>query len=430
MKLRLNSRISSVLWKHFAKWQIKALLAFFAFLIVFSVILFTQSVVNDLIQREQKILNFYAKIYKYNVDTWSMESAAEQQLDQFESSLFFLDEIIPTITFPFIMTDSANNPLEPFETWSLNVEIDTSLSTEQQRKFMIKYVKKMEEDYKPIIIEDKDGRVLTKFFYTHSAIIDSLRLFPLISILIISAFIFVGYLAFSSVRKTEESKVWVGMAREAAHQLGTPLSSMMAWIEILKFNRNDPDYINETLTEMENDINRLNTIATRFSKIGSMPELQYVDLSENIEKVCLYFEKRLPHLGKKVDIVRNLNEKINININIDLFAWVIENLLKNAAEAIEDKTGQVHITIKHSHGKKVYIYVRDTGKGMSAQVKRQVFNPGYTTKKRGWGLGLSLVKRIVEEYHRGRIYIKDSVTGKGTTFVIELPVNQDLAKEV
>lgn len=422
---RLGGKTSAVFWKHFAKWQIKALLAFFAFAIVLTVIIFTQSLVDDLIKREQKILQFYAKIYKYHVDSWSMESASEQQFDDFESSLFFLDEIIPTITFPFIMTDSEDMPLEPFETWSLNVYIDTSLSLDKQREYMRNYVSKMANSYPPIVIEDSEGRLLAKFYYNHSAIIDGLRFFPVISILIIGAFIFVGYLAFSSVRKTEESKVWVGMAREAAHQLGTPLSSLLAWIEIIKYNCADPKYVNETLAEMENDLSRLNTIATRFSKIGSMPELQNIEISEKIENVCRYFERRLPHLGKKVDIVRDLNVKANIRINSDLFDWVIENLLKNAAEAIDEKTGEVHLSMKVNPGKKVYIYVRDTGKGMSSQVKRQVFNPGFTTKKRGWGLGLSLVKRIIEEYHRGRIYIKDSIIGKGTTFVIELPMNEE-----
>eukprot|EP01107_Rhizomastix_libera_P002495 TRINITY_DN14337_c0_g1_i1.p1 TRINITY_DN14337_c0_g1~~TRINITY_DN14337_c0_g1_i1.p1 ORF type:complete len:242 (+),score=-22.42 TRINITY_DN14337_c0_g1_i1:549-1274(+) len=235
-------------------------------------------------------------------------------------------------------------------------------------------------------------------------------------------FIMVGYMAFSNIRRNEQSKVWVGMAREAAHQLGTPLSSLLAWIEILRYSKENPDSIDETLSEMDKDISRLQIITTRFSKIGSKPELEELNLSELIENVCLYFEKRLPHLGRKVDIVRKIDKPVIANVNADLFAWVFENLLKNAAEAIEVKHGEITLSYGTFTKHKVIIYVKDTGKGMTKKLRRQIFYPGYTTKKRGWGLGLSLSKRIVEEYHSGKIYVKDSSPGKGTTFCIEIPV--------
>jgi signal transduction histidine kinase len=281
----------------------------------------------------------------------------------------------------------------------------------------------MNESYPPLLISDTSGKILQKIYYTHSSLIYNLKWFPFIEILIVVTFVLVGYLAFSNIRRSEESKVWVGMAKEAAHQLGTPLSSMLAWLEILKYSKGNPDSIEETISEMENDISRLNMIATRFSKIGSTPEKREENISESIEKVCGYFEKRLPHLGKRVEIIRNIDQNVFGDINFELFGWVIENLLKNAAEAIESKHGRVEITLTKIPRKYILISVSDNGKGMTKQQKRQIFHPGFTTKKRGWGLGLSLCKRIVEEYHKGKIYVKETVQGKGTTFFIEIPVS-------
>ena len=327
------------------------------------------------------------------------------------------------ITFPVIITDENDEPYEPFQSYSLNVSIDTSLTPSAQRNFIKELIIKMKNNYEPIVLREENGKIYLKFFYMHSALIDQLQLFPLIEIVVVAIFIIVGYMAFSNIRRSEESKVWVGMAKEAAHQLGTPLSSMLAWIEILKYKNNDPESVKETIGEMENDINRLNMIATRFSKIGSLPELKEEDLNETVEMVCQYFEKRLPHLGRKVTIVREYDKKTNLKINKELFAWVIENLLKNAVESIESKQGKVVVKVKSSNKNFISITFSDNGKGMTGQQRRQVFLPGYTTKKRGWGLGLNLCKRIVEDYHKGKIYIKDTTPGKGTTFTVEIPKN-------
>ncbi|MBM2815880.1 MAG: Histidine kinase protein [Ignavibacteria bacterium] len=394
-----------------SKWQIKLFLAMVALSIVVAVVFFTQSLVDELINREQRIINFYAEIYRH----YSNPEA------NFEDYDFFLKEITPTITFPFISTDEFDVPNAPYQEYSLNIQIDTSLSQEKQKEIVQEYVKKMGNSYPPIIIKEADGKVLQKFYYTHSALVDTLRLFPLIGIAIIGAFIIIGYVAFNNIRKSEESKLMVGMAKEAAHQLGTPLSSLLAWLEIIKLNKGKPESIEDLTLEMQNDINRLNTIATRFSKIGSMPEKKIENLSEILEITCLYFERRLPHLGKKVEVVRNFKENILTELNSDLFQWVIENLIKNAAEAIDDKRGKVTIALR-TQGKKIIISVTDTGKGMTNKQKRQIFNAGYTTKKRGWGLGLSLCKRIIEEYHGGKIFVKETGIGKGTTFNIELPL--------
>jgi signal transduction histidine kinase len=330
-----------------------------------------------------------------------------------------INQIVPMITFPVIITDAKDEPSLPYEYYTLNIKLDSSLKPSQQLIQLKQMIQKMKGEYEPRIIKDK-GLVIAKFYFSHSPLIDRLKIFPLLEIFIIAVFILIGYIAFSNIRRSEESKVWVGMAKEAAHQLGTPLSSLLAWIEILKFNDNDPKSFNDTLEEMENDINRLNMIATRFSKIGSQPELHKENLNELIENVCGYFEKRLPHLGRKVEIVRTYSTNIITKINPELFAWVIENLIKNSAEAIENKNGKIKIDVIKTKSK-IIINFNDNGKGMSLQQRRQAFYPGFTTKKRGWGLGLSLCKRIVVEYHKGKIYIKDTSPSKGTTFTVELP---------
>ncbi len=398
------------------KLQIKLGLLVAGLVIVVGSILFTRGVVDELISRERQRIRLVADIYKMVFD-YSMQSNSGDD----EIFFFVAKNIPPTISFPIIITGSEDEPIEPYETWTLNVKIDTTKTPEQQKEFLKDYIKKMKDTYEPIVVRDKDGKVMFKLYYTHSKMIDRLLMFPLIATLVIGVFIIIGYLAFSNIRRNEETKVWVGMAKEAAHQLGTPLSSLLAWIEILKYGKNNPDKVDETAHEMQNDINRLNIIATRFSKIGSTPELEEEDLAENINRIIDYFEKRLPHLGKKITIEKDLNEGIRTNINSELFAWVIENLLKNAAEAIESKEGNVIISLRTNPNKKIVITVSDNGKGMSAKQRRQVFHPGYTTKKRGWGLGLSLCKRIIEQYHQGKIYVKESIPGKGTVFSIELP---------
>jgi nitrogen-specific signal transduction histidine kinase len=407
-----------------SKWRVKAALAISAIVIVLSVIIYTQYLVNELINREQRAIQFYAKMYHYYSDP-------KTNFDDFE---FFLNDFIPTISFPIIITDKDNEPysfIDPvtndttFDEYTLNIDLTGIDGVENQRKYLRNLVREMSELYPPIVVKlQEEDFILMKLYYKHSTLVDNLRLFPLIAIVIMASFIIIGYMAFSSIRKSEESRVWVGMAKEAAHQLGTPLSSLFAWLEILKLNKNIPESIESTTSEMQKDLDRLNKITTRFSKIGSAPENKVCDIARFIDNVCLYFERRLPHLGKKIEIIKNLEiNKYFASINDELFEWVIENLLKNAAEAIEDRTGTVIISVYRNIRKKIVISVKDTGKGMTSRIKRQVFYPGFTTKKRGWGLGLSLTKRIIEDYHHGKIYIKDTYPGKGTTFIVELPAD-------
>lgn len=396
--------------KSLSKWQIKLLLSTFALIIIVSIVIYTQLIVNDLIDREKRIIKSYSNIFLNIINN-------DQNV---EASFFFLKEIAPNITFPMISTDDKDEPNYPFEDWSRNIPIDKKMSTKEQREYMTDYVRQMKETYPPIILKDKNGKVIQKIYYTNSKFISFLKYFPVFAIGFIGGFIFVGYIAFSNIRRHEESKVWVGMAKEAAHQLGTPLSSMLAWMELLRVNREEAELFEQTIDEMHKDLERLNVITTRFSKIGSQPQLKSENISEILELTCIYFDKRLPHIGRKIQVIRDFEESVFANVNTDLFIWVIENLIKNAAEAIDTKYGEVTISLKEKPNS-IIINVEDNGRGMTNKVKKQIFNPGFTTKRRGWGLGLSLCKRIIEQYHNGKIFVKESQINRGTIFEIQIP---------
>ena len=252
-------------------------------------------------------------------------------------------------------------------------------------------------------------------FFEDSVILTSMRYYPLIQLILIAAFLLTAYLVFSSSRKAEQNRVWVGMAKETAHQLGTPLSSLMAWVGLLKEAK---EIDQQMLVEMEKDVQRLHVVTDRFSKIGSQPKLTSGDIGQSISHTLSYMR---PRISKKVEIhLTGIQENIEITalFNPSLFSWVLENLLRNAVDAMEGK-GEINVNVMNSE-KGVTIDISDTGKGISRQDIRSVFSPGFTTKKRGWGLGLSLVKRIIEEYHGGKISVLKSEVGAGTTFRINI----------
>lgn len=277
--------------------------------------------------------------------------------------------------------------------------------------FLQQKVQELKKKNKPIIIDMEDG-TFQYLYYDDSIILKRLLIYPYAQLTVMAIFIITAFLALASTKKAEQNKVWVGLSKETAHQLGTPISSLIAWVEYLKLKEIDPSL----LAEMEKDVKRLETIAERFSKIGSQPEPVPLDIRESIHAALDYMGTRI---SSKVKItVDEPAEPIMVLMNNSLFAWVVENLCKNAVDAMEGQ-GNIHFHIEEK-GKKVLIDVSDTGKGILKSKFKTVFNPGYTTKKRGWGLGLSLVKRIIESYHGGKIYVRSSEMGKGTTFRIEL----------
>lgn len=270
----------------------------------------------------------------------------------------------------------------------------------------------MKEQHEPIVWETAQG-VKQLAYYKDSWLLTQMRFFPYIQLSIITVFLVVAYLAFSSSRRSEQNKVWVGMSKETAHQLGTPISSMMAWMEILKDKYNTA--VDPIFEEMENDVNRLQLIADRFSKIGSTPVLKPHNIREEIIRCVGYLRKRT---SKKIafEITGEAAEGL---ISKQLFEWVIENLCRNAANAIGGNEGKISINISQNKNH-VYIDVKDTGVGIPRSKHETVFQPGYTTRKRGWGLGLSLTRRIVDNYHRGQVFVKESEVGKGATFRVVL----------
>lgn len=249
--------------------------------------------------------------------------------------------------------------------------------------------------------------------YDDSVMLKRLTSYPYVQLCVVFVFVVVAIFALLTSKRAEQNKVWVGLSKETAHQLGTPISSLMAWTEILKESYPDDDLI----PEMDKDVKRLQLIADRFSKIGSLPEPVPSSLNEVMEHVISYMDRRT---SQKVKMIRRFpGHEVTVKLNASLFEWVIENLSKNAVDAMEG-AGTITLTIDDSQQNRVVVEVSDTGKGIKKRDLRNVFRPGFTTKKRGWGLGLSLAKRIVEEYHHGRIYVKSSEVGKGTTFRIEL----------
>jgi len=265
-------------------------------------------------------------------------------------------------------------------------------------------------------IEIKIDEATTQYlYYEDSTLLRRLSYFPYIQLMVMALFIAIAYFALMSIKRAEQNKVWVGLSKETAHQLGTPISSLMAWTQLLDSMGVDKSIV----SDMDKDVTRLSTIADRFSKIGSMPDKELTTINEAVVQSLEYMRVRIP---KRVNLNIHTSAASNSGVMLSqtLFAWVMENLTKNAVDAM-DGEGSLDITVQ-SDPSQAIILVKDTGKGIARKNFKNVFNPGFTTKKRGWGLGLTLVKRIIEEYHDGHIYVKDSEVGKGTTFCIELPL--------
>ncbi len=259
------------------------------------------------------------------------------------------------------------------------------------------------------------GDVKQYIYYDDSLLLKQLYYFPYVQLGVIIIFLLISFFAFSSTKNAEQNRVWVGLSKETAHQLGTPISSLLAWVDLLKARYAD----DKLITEMSKDVNRLRIIAERFSKIGSAPDLNLVSLNEALANAVQYINNRS---SQKVSIECHFSDEnpVFVKLNVPLFEWVIENLCKNAIDAM-DGIGRIDLFVKHNEND-IIIDVQDTGKGIERNKYKTVFSPGFTTKKRGWGLGLSLAKRIIESYHNGKIYVKQSEIGKGTTFRIELKV--------
>ena len=378
------------------KQQWKLILFFVAVLIGGSSLLYTNFLVNKLDLEERKKIELWAE--------------ATDQLAN--SGMGPINNVLATriiqenSTIPIILTNEVGEIIG-----SRNIVKSKNASS----KYLQSDLERMKKIHEPIQIEVKMGDkvILTQYlYYDDSYLLKQLRYYPALQLLVIFLFIMVSYIAFSRSRKSEQNQVWAGMAKETAHQIGTPLSSMMAWLEILK-NKKE---LNDITKEMDKDVHRLTTITERFSKIGSKPKLDITNIYDCFKETLAYLKNRI---SEKVSIgLSSNNENLLIPINRALFEWVIENTCKNAVDAMKGE-GQIDIQLMEE-AEYLKIYIIDSGKGLNKSDFRSIFKPGYSSKKRGWGLGLSLSKRIIEEYHGGKIYVKSSELNKGTTFCISL----------
>jgi signal transduction histidine kinase len=349
-----------------------------------------------------------AKLILYYKDS-KIYTDLRKVLDDLVNS-FFSEVVLNSASVPVIITDSARMPIR-----DENAKIVSGNIPEQKMNdsvFVRSTIKSMASQNTPIKV-NLAGTGVRYIYYEDSFLLTKLKFYPFLQLAVIGLFLFIAYFLFSQARRSEQNQVWVGMAKETAHQLGTPLSSMMAWVELLKLKGVDQ----ETLIEIEKDVNRLETITDRFSKIGSLARLEPTDIVKLMYDSISYIRSRT---SQKVSfiITPDFETEIMVPLNIHLFEWVIENLCKNAVDAMEGN-GEVRIDISQDE-LNVIIDVTDTGKGIPKSKQKTIFNPGYTSKKRGWGLGLTLSKRIVKNYHSGKIFVKSSILNKGTTFRVML----------
>lgn len=372
---------------------------------------FSNSLVGDLAEQERARMQIWADATKEIVNINSGSSDAES------ANIDFLLNIIEGNTnIPVLLTDDDGNIIM-HRNFRLPEPVD-SLNplyiSDANAQFLNRKLSQLQRSPNVIHISIEPGTV-QHLYYEDSTLLRNLSRYPYVQLIVMAAFVFVVYFAVSSTKKAEQNKVWVGLSKETAHQLGTPISSLMAWVELMR----DMDVDPEMVTEMDKDVKRLSTIASRFSKIGSQPQMERADLNSVVDKSATYMSTRI---SSRISLtVHQSPQPLMVSMSAPLIEWVMENLIKNAVDAMEGR-GSITVTTLSEHDKAV-VLVKDTGKGMSRKMRKTVFNPGFTTKKRGWGLGLTLARRIVEQYHGGRIFVSDSEPGLGTTFRIELPLN-------
>lgn len=372
-------------------------------------LLYSDSLVKDLSEQERERMQIWADATREIVNLGNSEAPAGTGVD------FLLSIIERNRTIPVLLTDDDGEIIMQ-RNFSLPESPDSlalfSLS-DVNREFLMKKLDKLRDS--PNVIEIDMGDAGRQWlYYEDSKVLKSLSFYPYVQVLVLLAFVLIVYYAVSSTKRAEQNKVWVGLSKETAHQLGTPISSLMAWMELLEESGVSP----ETVAEMNKDVKRLSTIASRFSKIGSKPSMEPHDLNEIVGHAAEYMSSRI---SRRISLkVNPWNSPLTVTLSPPLTEWVMENLIKNAVDAMEG-SGNITVDIRPEKNTAV-IEITDTGKGIARKNQKAIFNPGFTTKSRGWGLGLTLTKRIIEDYHGGLIYVKKSELGVGTTFAIELPL--------
>ena len=361
---------------------------------------YTRYLSSELREDNREVVKLYAEII------------AETVKDDSNTNIdFIFENIIKKVKFPIIQSGRNKNP----QLWT---NLPENIDSDSDR---LKLVLSMDKINKPIplVFDDKINGPIT-FGYLHygdSRLIQKIQIWTYIELLSIGIFILFGFIGFSFIRNSEKQHIWVGLSRETAHQLGTPVSALLGWLDYLK---NDNSNIEKILPEMESDIERLQQVNRRFSKMGSKPEMEFFDLSKRIESVLFYLNRRIPTLGKKVDLVNDIDPDIKIMANGTLISWTIENLIRNSIDSISGEAGLIRLSMSQDQNN-VKIRISDNGCGVPKKDWKNIFRPGFSTKKSGWGLGLSLCQRIINEVHKGDIYVLESSINSGTVFEINIP---------
>lgn len=395
---------------------------------------YNRLLVNEILEHERSSVELWAKSLEFNLDP-----VHDRMTNNLITSLNVLREIeeVPDSVISMIEEVESTQPTQQFVSDELVVDTQFSIPTvvtDESGEIVFQrfidgevgpeIVEKFAVNNDPIVISIGEGEQAFRQFvyFGESQTVQYLRYFPFIQFGFLALLIGIGYLTYRSINRSEKSNLWVGMAKEAAHQLGTPLSSLYGWVHLLKEKNKEKEDALSIVYEIEKDIGRIKSIAERFNKIGSEPELKSVRIEPIVDQVIEYMIRRLPQLGKKVDVQKSISTNAKVQLNPELFQWAIENLIKNAMDAIKETTKDSFISVKvFENGDKLVIDVEDSGMGIDRKFVNEIFKPGYSTKKRGWGLGLSLTKRIIEDYHNGNIFVLRSETDKGTVIRITLP---------
>ncbi len=377
--------------------------------------IYTQFLIRGLQENVKRDVRMWAKL-------WEL-AGAEDSSPRVNAVIF--DEIIQKAYFPIIVTDRNHEPV----LWARIPDVADNDTTRTAHERILRHKDKMIHDNGEIPVQ-WDGQIIQYILYDYPPLVNQLQLMPIIEIGVVGVFLVVGFVGFRNIQRSEQRNIWVGMAKETAHQLGTPISSLLGWLELmeqevmagrLKSTSDGAQDISTVLQRMNNDMKRLDRVANRFGQIGSIPDTTRMDLNPLIDEVAGYYISRLPHQGKGVKIIFEPGTDIFAKVNPELFTWVIENLIKNSLQASDPVSGEVTIrTYKNRDDRDVIVSVTDNGAGIPANIQKKVFNTGFSTKKRGWGLGLTLARRIVQEYHLGIIELKESVPRLRTTFQITL----------
>ncbi len=413
--------------------RLRVLLAGLSLTLLVAVFLLTNSIIGQLKGQTEDLSRWVAQ--------FCADASFPASADSTIAPIF--RKLVSKIKFPLVITDDQGQP-RAWQGISVRAdevtpaEIDRIGTTDLPMRVrgvlarVSREARRLDQLNTPIAMRSpEDGRIIGYVHYGNPTAVHSLRWIPIAQVVAALVFIALAYWLLRSVRMHEQRSIYVGMARETAHQLGTPLSSLAGWLELLRERtagqegaevRLPAGSFRETLEEMQNDADRLNTVAARFSRVGSEPILTQQDVVPIVREAVLYFRKRLPQQSTRVSVAEHYDEVPPVNVNRELLSWAVENLLNNALSASGPGDGRVEVTVRRRRQREaVEIEVRDHGRGMTSYERERAFEPGFTTRKRGWGLGLTLVRRIVEEYHGGRVDIAQTEPGKGTAFVISFP---------